>query len=400
MGSDGMDAAYPSPRPTKLVLLLHGAELLELVDGAHAEVFEQGAGSFVISLGDGDHALVVGGIPEPIDDHLHRLACEPVAPVVREELVGDLEVTAIATQGDGADRFSAVGTDDTEYAPPPADRTGQCVGDLFGRHRATEERSYVGTAHEGGEQWAVGVVERTHEQTFRLERFREPCHGANLPMTRRKASPVPFVGEDRYGDSMRRPSDDFMGEMAALEDAYLTSDEPIEQSGFSGGPKRWREERGPILDAVFGDGHFLDVGCANGYLLECLSAWAAEAGIQLTPHGLELGSRLVESARRRHSEHAGNINHGDVWNWQPPRTYDYVYTLSHLAPPGLLGDLCRRLATWVSPGGRLIVGDYGSRRRGIEPQDMRMVLKSLGFEVAGASVGGDPIMSAFAWVDC
>jgi SAM-dependent methyltransferase len=199
---------------------------------------------------------------------------------------------------------------------------------------------------------------------------------------------------------MRRPPDEFMGEMAALEDAYLSSDDPIEQSGFSGGPERWREERGPILDAVVGDGHFLDVGCANGYLLECLVAWAAEDGIQLTPHGLDLGSRLIEVARRRFGDLSANLHHGDVWTWQPPRTYDYVYTLTHLAPPGLLGDLCRRLVTWVRPGGRLIIGDYGSHRRGIEPQDMRMVLKSLGFEVAGAAVGGTPTVATFAWVDC
>ncbi len=203
-----------------------------------------------------------------------------------------------------------------------------------------------------------------------------------------------------YGDTMKRPDRDFMEEMEALEAAYLASDDPIRQSGFSGGAERWRAERGPILDAVDRSGDFLDVGCANGYLLECLVTWAAEAGLELTPHGLELGSRLIETARRRLPAHAAQLHHGDVWTWQPPRTYDYVYTLSHLAPVGLLGDLLRRLQGWVSPGGRLIVGDYGSRSRGIDPQDMRLVLTTLGFEVAGDAMGGDPHLTAFAWVDC
>jgi SAM-dependent methyltransferase len=199
---------------------------------------------------------------------------------------------------------------------------------------------------------------------------------------------------------MPRPNDEFMQEMAALEDTYLASDDPIAQSGFDGGAARWRAEREPILTAVDRDGDFLDVGCANGYLLESLIGWAAEEGIDLVPHGIDLGSRLIETARQRMPAHAAHLHHADMWTWHPPRTYDYVYTLADLAPPGLLGDLCRRLQSWVTPGGRLIIGDYGSHSRGLAPQDMQMVLKSLGFEVAGAAVGGDPIITAFAWVDC
>jgi 2-polyprenyl-3-methyl-5-hydroxy-6-metoxy-1,4-benzoquinol methylase len=198
---------------------------------------------------------------------------------------------------------------------------------------------------------------------------------------------------------MERPDRTFMEGMEALEAAYLASDDPIRQSGYSGGPERWRAERRPLLDAVDRSGAFLDVGCANGYLLECLVAWAAEDGLELTPHGLDLGSRLIERARERLPAHADTLHHGDVWAWQPPRTYDYVYTLTHLAPVGQLGDLLHRLQGWVTPGGRLIVGDYGSRGRGIEPQDMGLVLTSLGFDVAGTSTGGNPTLTGFAWVE-
>ncbi len=76
---------------------------------------------------------------------------------------------------------------------------------------------------------------------------------------------------------------DFRARARSLEAAYLESDDPIRQSGFGGGPERWRAERQPILDAVEGDGDLLDIGCANGYLLECLVAWGAERGLALTP---------------------------------------------------------------------------------------------------------------------
>ena len=65
-----------------------------------------------------------------------------------------------------------------------------------------------------------------------------------------------------------------MRRQRALEDAYLRSDDPIRQSGFGGGAERWRAERSPILEAVDGDGDLLDIGCANGYLAECLVEWA------------------------------------------------------------------------------------------------------------------------------
>jgi hypothetical protein len=72
----------------------------------------------------------------------------------------------------------------------------------------------------------------------------------------------------------------YLAEVALLEDAYLSDDDPIHQSGFGGGAERWRAERGPILEAVTGDDDVPDIGCANGYLAECLVVWAS-AGLNL-----------------------------------------------------------------------------------------------------------------------
>jgi SAM-dependent methyltransferase len=172
------------------------------------------------------------------------------------------------------------------------------------------------------------------------------------------------------------------------------------QSGFSGGPERWRAEREPILEAIDRDGDILDVGCANGYLLQCLVLWAREKGRVLVPHGLDIGPRLIQLARARLPEYSSNVHLGNGWNWLPPRRYRYVYSLWDCVPESYFGEYCRRLLTRiVEPGGKLIVGVYGSRSRGIVPFDVGRRLGSLGFSVAGTTSGGDLPVSRFAWVN-
>lgn len=192
----------------------------------------------------------------------------------------------------------------------------------------------------------------------------------------------------------------FLLELAELEAAYLREVDPIVQSGFHGGPERWRAERGAILAAITMDGDLLDIGCANGYLLECLTRWAAEREITLTPHGLDQGAGLIALARERLPEHAANLHIGNAWNWQPPRLYRYVYTLLDVVPPEFEAAYLRRvLDEFVAPGGRLIAGDYGSRSRSIPPRDVAGVFRGAGLAVAGQAFGGDPVVTAFAWAD-
>ncbi len=154
----------------------------------------------------------------------------------------------------------------------------------------------------------------------------------------------------------------FLQELAELEESYLRESDPIRQSGFGGGPARWRAEREPLLDAIDADGDLLDTCCANGYLLECLVEWGRERGIAITPHGLDLGARLVELARKRLPLHAANLHVGNTWEWEPPRRYRYVYALTDCVPVEYLPALVTRLlGRIVEPGGRLILGAYGSR---------------------------------------
>ena len=84
-------------------------------------------------------------------------------------------------------------------------------------------------------------------------------------------------------DSDRHDSDDEYYERirALLEDAYVSADERGDVfggSGSSGDMTSWEGKRRVIARAFDREGNWLDVGCANGLLMETLAAWVAESG--------------------------------------------------------------------------------------------------------------------------
>jgi SAM-dependent methyltransferase len=193
---------------------------------------------------------------------------------------------------------------------------------------------------------------------------------------------------------------DFLAGMHRVARCYLESSDPRLQSGFGGGPERWRAEREPILDAVERSGSLLDVGCANGFLVECLRWWGAARGLGLVPFGLDLSPDLVELARRRLPEFGSNFYVGDAWSWVPPRRFTYVYSLVDVVPPTHLGSCLHRVRReFLEPNGRLIVGSYGSVSRRIPPLDLERILPTYDLRVAGTTSAGPGGVVRFAWVD-
>ncbi|HEX5672529.1 MAG TPA: class I SAM-dependent methyltransferase [Acidimicrobiia bacterium] len=154
-----------------------------------------------------------------------------------------------------------------------------------------------------------------------------------------------------------------------------------------------------MTEAIDRDGDFLDVGCANGLLASDVVSWAAERGFRIVPHGVDLGESLIDRARERHMDRAGNFVAADAWQWQPGRRWTFVYSLLELAPSDLRCEWLRRLYGWVDQDGKLIIGSYGSRSRNLAPVDVAEILGRCGFEVAGSATGGDGPMTRFAWVD-
>jgi SAM-dependent methyltransferase len=187
-----------------------------------------------------------------------------------------------------------------------------------------------------------------------------------------------------------------------LATSYLRDGTPRGGSGFGGTAADWRAQRSQLCQAIDRDGSFLDVGCANGHLLESMVAWCAERGIRLEPYGVDLSPGLAAEARRRLPRWADRIWVGNALDWTAPdgRRFDFVHTLLDLVPEARLGQMLRhQLDHLVAAGGRLLVSSYvpaGDRSRHADE-----VLGRLGFPVDGttAPAGGAPLAVApTAWV--
>jgi SAM-dependent methyltransferase len=163
-----------------------------------------------------------------------------------------------------------------------------------------------------------------------------------------------------------------------FERHYLGAKEATAQSGCSTGEAGWEIGRRPIASAIHRPGTFLDVGCANGLLMESVVRWSERA---VEPYGLDFAARLVALARRRLPQWAERIFHGDALEWEPARQFDFVRTELVYAPEARRRELAERLLGWVAPGGRLIVCGYSEpvchevRGWGFEP-DLELAWRS------------------------
>jgi SAM-dependent methyltransferase len=186
-----------------------------------------------------------------------------------------------------------------------------------------------------------------------------------------------------------------------LETAYLSHAEPWRQSGMSGPEERWISLRRPIADSIDRSGSFLDIGCANGYLLECCLRWTAERGIAIDPYGLDISARLVELAKLRLPQFADHFFVANAFTWTPPMQFDVVRTELCYVPAEYESAYVTRLLThYLKPEGRLLAANYGEGRphpeQGLLPgchPTKRILdrLSALGFQPTGYRDGYDPI---------
>ena len=165
--------------------------------------------------------------------------------------------------------------------------------------------------------------------------------------------------------------------MAEDERQYLAAADARGQSGFRGDAARWERARRPMLEAVHRPGTFLDVGCANGLLMESVHAWSNG---ELEPYGLDVSERLVALARSRLPHWADRIYVGDALTWTPPRRFDFVRSELVYAPPERRAELVEGLLELVAPGGRLILCSYGSRRSGQPLEPLADLVRGWGHE--------------------
>jgi hypothetical protein len=188
--------------------------------------------------------------------------------------------------------------------------------------------------------------------------------------------------------------------LSIVEPAYLAAPTPQGQSGHSGDAVRWEQARRLLLDAVPSGSDVLDVGCANGLLMESLVTWGALDGKVVEPYGVEISARLAALARSRLPQWADRIWTGNAMTWVPPRRFDVVRTGLDYVPPRRRADFVERLLTeLVAPGGRLVVGVFNEEK---DRETVADALRSWGHPVVGATsrAHSDPRLRYKAvWVD-
>jgi SAM-dependent methyltransferase len=168
-----------------------------------------------------------------------------------------------------------------------------------------------------------------------------------------------------------------------LETAYLQHDEPWAQSGFSGPEERWVACRKPIADAIEKSGSFLDIGCANGYLLECVLKWTAERGLNVIPYGIDLSEKLIRLARQGLPKFQDNIFVGNGWTWQNPVRFDYVRTEIVYVPEELQRKYLERIIdSYLTDDGELLLAEYRSRKTPVNEPWLNETLENWGFKIS------------------
>ena len=195
--------------------------------------------------------------------------------------------------------------------------------------------------------------------------------------------------------------------LALLEQSYVDANargDIAGGSGSGGGLERWEKKRRVLAQAFERDGSWLDVGCANGLLMETLARWTAEKGVRIEPYGLDLSARIVEVARERLAHWADRIWSGNVMTWEPPMRFDYVTVIADCVPPARRHDLIDRLMSrFLHPRGRLVFSIYIPRlpELPVENPPASEVLRRFGYTVAGEAesrIDGQ-LKASCAWID-
>jgi SAM-dependent methyltransferase len=179
-----------------------------------------------------------------------------------------------------------------------------------------------------------------------------------------------------------------------LVPAYLGAATPQGGSGHSGTAADWEYSRGIVAEAIHRPGTFLDIGCANGLLMESVARWTSAE-----PYGLDISPELAALARARYPQWAERIWVGNALGFQPASRFDFVRTgLEYVPPPRRRELVAWLLAHVVAPGGRLIVGKHNEER-----EVRRTEAELAGFAIAGRAERphrSDPrICYRVLWID-
>jgi len=183
--------------------------------------------------------------------------------------------------------------------------------------------------------------------------------------------------------------------------SYLAADNPRAQSGHGGDEARWRYSRGMVIEAIHKSGTFLDVGCANGYLMESLHKWLGSSGLKVDFYGLDISEGLAELAKKRLPHWQDRIYIGNALYWTPPARYDFVRTGLEYVPLGRQKDFVDHLfSNYTAEDGRLIFGLYSEER---DSRELENQVRSWGYRPTGYCEKSKPdngiVSYKLLWID-
>jgi len=158
--------------------------------------------------------------------------------------------------------------------------------------------------------------------------------------------------------------------------ACLAARTPWQGSGKVGTEGDWHYSRSHIAHAIDRPGSFLDVGCANGYMLETLPGWTTHA---LDRYGLDISPDLVALARSRLPQLAEQLVVGNALTWTSDRRFDYIRTNLDYAPAHRRRQLFENLRAQAD---RLIVDVFNEQ---IDERPTEDLVRSWGYRIAGRS---------------
>jgi hypothetical protein len=166
-----------------------------------------------------------------------------------------------------------------------------------------------------------------------------------------------------------------------IGDAYLAVADPRAQSGKSGDEDEWRWSRELALDAIPEGGSVLDVGCANGYLMESFHRWGQERGVNIEPYGLDISWRLASLAQRRLPHWSERIFVGNVLEWVPTRRFTMVHTAFDYVTPNKQKKMIERIQRdFLVDGGKITL--RAERVKDGVP-DLVVQVEAIGVKVGG-----------------
>lgn len=141
---------------------------------------------------------------------------------------------------------------------------------------------------------------------------------------------------------------------------YLSKDSPREQSGHRGNEFHYLYSHLLIIEAINKNGTFLDVGCANGYLLESVNRWVSGIGYNIDFYGLDISERIINFAKQRLPEWENHFFIGNALTWIPESKFDFVCIkeLGYVPENDKFIFFNHLMNNYLNTKGRLILGPY------------------------------------------